>query len=106
MFENITSLIAMGGLAITVFAVYHSITKAVKESQQAFEAFKSCQEVISLALADKNIDNSEIEQIIKVLAETNKEGREAIDSWAAAKVEVMGLISKVKKKFNKEGNMK
>ena len=106
MFESITSIVAIGGLLLTGFAAYCKIKKAISETQEAFGAYKSCQEAIALALADKHIDNKEIEQILKVLTKTNKEGKEAIDSWAAAKVEVMGLIGDAKKKLEKGGVLK
>lgn len=95
-------VVAIGGLGVGAVALWKKVKKALKEQQEFLEELSKFTNKVTLALADKQVSNKEIETIMKAVTSLHKEGKEVIEAYQEAGAELSELIVKAKNKIKKK----
>ena len=97
-FSWVTSLVTIIPLVLAANGMWKKITKAIKEQKEFIDEANKFYQKVTLALADKKIDNDEIEDILKGLQSLKNELGDTVDAYKEAGTAISDLIVKAKNK--------
>lgn len=83
-------------IAVAIIALIKYVKSAIDKQKQLIIALKELQEIVTLALSDKYIDNEEVRKILISLKECQELGMDTLDAYKDAYDKLIELIGKFK----------
>lgn len=100
-FDYIAIGTSLVGLAAVAATLWKRVKTALKEQNEFVEALDKFVKKVTLALADKKVDNDEIEGVMKEFVNVHKEGKELVEAYIDVGEKMSELITKAKNKVSK-----